>query len=268
MAASPEWNFAGRLVKRAGALSCLLDAASGETVEPGEVTQRIMAFAKGYRAAGLKPGDRILIGCALSPSSSLAYLGAMYAGLVAVPIEERMLGSSIEIYLESTGAKAVWMERGLPDSGICKRSVLNLKGGFAEVAGQSTPPEPCEKASLAAFMATSGSTGVPRFVLVSHENLISNTEAIIRSQRLSHDERVMLILPISYCFGASLLHTHLYVGGSVIYDRRFMFPDKVLQAVEHFRCTTFAGVPTVFHVLLRRASLPAKGVPSLRRFLQ
>ena len=55
-------------------------------------------------------------------------------------------------------------------------------------------------------MPTSGSTGVPRLVRVTHGNLIANTEAIIRSQSLGTDERAMLILPLSYCFGASVVH--------------------------------------------------------------
>jgi acyl-CoA synthetase (AMP-forming)/AMP-acid ligase II len=117
-------------------------------------------------------------------------------------------------------------------------------------------------------MATSGSTGIPRFVMVSHGNLIANTEAIIRSQRLTTDERAMLILPVSYCFGASLLHTHLYQGGGVVFDRRFMFPDKVLRAIAQYRCTTLAGVPTAYNVLLRRSNIRRIEMPFLRRFLQ
>ena len=45
----------------------------------------------------------------------------------------------------------------------------------------------------------------------------------------------MLILPLSYCFGASVMHTHLYAGGGVVFDRRFMFPDKVLKSVAELR---------------------------------
>jgi acyl-coenzyme A synthetase/AMP-(fatty) acid ligase len=78
----------------------------------------------------------------------------------------------------------------------------------------------------------------------------------------------MLILPVSYCFGASLMHTHLYRGGGVVFDRRFMFPDRVLQAVAQFDCTTFAGVPTVYNALLRRSNIKRIAMPSLRRFLQ
>jgi len=73
---------------------------------------------------------------------------------------------------------------------------------------------------------------------------------------------------VSYCFGASVLHTHLYQGGGVVFDRRFMFPDKVLQSMAQLSCTTFAGVPTVYNVLLRRSNLRGTDLSCLRRFLQ
>jgi acyl-coenzyme A synthetase/AMP-(fatty) acid ligase len=117
-------------------------------------------------------------------------------------------------------------------------------------------------------MATSGSTATPRLVKVSHGNLIANTEAIIRSQRLRNDERALLILPVSYCFGASVLHTHLYQGGAVVFDSRFMFTDKVLRALAQYGCTSFAGVPTAYQILLRRSNIRTIPLPSLRRFLQ
>jgi acyl-coenzyme A synthetase/AMP-(fatty) acid ligase len=104
--------------------------------------------------------------------------------------------------------------------------------------------------------------------MVSHGNLIANTEAIIRSQRLGPDETAMLIMPVSYCFGASVLHSHLYQGGGVVFDSRFMFPDKVLQALGKYDCTTFAGVPTVYNILMRRSNVRSMALPSLRRFLQ
>jgi len=266
--ASAESNFAGRLVKRLGPGSCLIDAATGRTISPEELPRLIASHGAALISAGLTPGDRVLIGCSLSPASTLAYLGAMYAGVVAVPVEERTLTASITPLIEVTGARAVWTEAGIQLSDINGRSVLCLRGEIAKDAPTTMPPAPCLDSDLAALMATSGSTGIPRFVMVSHRNLIANTEAIVRSQQLSNDERALLILPISYCFGASLLHTHLYRGGSVVFDRRFMFPDKVLQAIAQFGCTTFAGVPTVYNVLLRRSNIRQIAMPSLRRFLQ
>jgi acyl-CoA synthetase (AMP-forming)/AMP-acid ligase II len=266
--ATSELNFAGRLLKRLSPSSCLIDAATGRSTSPGDLSKLIVANAASLVSAGLTKGDRLLIGCSLSPASALVYLGAMYAGLVAVPVDDRTLNASAATLAESTGAKAVWTEASLRERNADKLSVLTLQGDLTKDGSEVMPSVPCEESDLAALMATSGSTGTPRFVMVSHGNLIANTEAIIRSQHLASKERAMLILPVSYCFGASVLHTHLYQGGSVVFDRRFMFPDKVLQSIAQFDCTTFAGVPTVYNVLLRRSNIRKIAMPALRRFLQ
>jgi len=265
--ATVEDNFAGRLVKRLGPCSHLIDAATGVTVLPEDLPRLIMGFGASLRSAGLGKGDRLLIGCSLSPSCTLVYLGAMYAGLVPVPVDDRTVRASAAMLLEATGAKAVWTETGLRDETL-KKSILCLHGELDKDALEMMAPAACVDSDLAALMATSGSTGVPRFVMVSHRNLIANTEAIVRSQRLAGDETAMLILPPSYCFGASVLQSHLYQGGSVVLDRRLMFPDKVLGATAQFGCTTFAGVPTVYNMLLRRSNLRQITLPRLRRFLQ
>ncbi len=268
VAATPEHNFARRLVERLGPRSYLIDAATGVAICPDDLPRLIAAYGTSLRSAGLRQGDRVLIGCSLSPASTLVYLGAMYAGLVAVPVEDRAVSASAAMLLKATGAKAVWTEAGLRGGAIAKESILYLQGDLAKDAPKMMAPAACADSDLAALMATSGSTGVPRFVMVSHGNLIANTEAIIRSQQLGSDERAMAILPVSYCFGASLMHTHLYQGGGVVFDRRFMFPDKVLNAMAQLGCTTFAGVPTAYNVLLHRSNIRHIAMPSLRRFLQ
>ena len=266
--AAAESNFAGQLLKRLGKGSYLIDAATGVEIRPQELPWLIAAYGTALRSAGLREGDPLLIGCSLSLSSALVYLGAMYAGLVAVPVEDRAVRDSASMLLKATGAKAVWTESGLRAEWIQEGSIVCLQGDLTTEIREVMPPAACEASALAALMATSGSTGVPRFVMVTQGNLIANTEAIIRSQQLASDERAMLILPVSYCFGASVLHTHLYQGGGVVFDRRFMFPDKVLQSMAQLDCTTFAGVPTVYNVLLRRSNLRQTDLPRLRRFLQ
>ncbi len=268
MTANVEWNFAGRLVQRLGPHTCFIDAATGREIGSEQLPRVIARFGASLISSGLKAGDRLLIGCALSPSSALVYLGAIYAGLVAVPVDERTLIASAPMLVEATGAKAVWSEAGLGREVASNVPVLCLQGDLDSDTDETMAPAACTASDLAALMATSGSTGVPRFVMVSHENLIANTEAIIPSQGLGNDERALLILPVSYCFGASVMHTHLYQGGSVVFDRRFMFPNKVLQSIARYKCTTFAGVPTVYNVLLRRSDVRKIPQSSLRRFLQ
>ena len=262
-----ECNFAGQLVRRLGSLSYLIDAATGEVISPSDLPRLISSFGAAFLSAGLKKGDRVLIGCHLSPSSGIAYLGAIYAGLVPVPVEDRMLTASGDMLVQESSARAVWTEKDLPFK-LREKSIPHLHGYLADKTSQIIPPVACSQNDLAVLMATSGSTGVPRFVMISHGNLTANTEAIIRSQNLADDERAMLVLPLSYCFGASVFHTHLYQGGGVVFDRRFMFPDKVLRAIDQYGCTTFAGVPTVYNILLRRSNIKSIAMPSLRRFLQ
>jgi acyl-CoA synthetase (AMP-forming)/AMP-acid ligase II len=246
----------------------LIDAATGDTIEPSDLPRLISSSAAAFLSAGLRKGDPVLLGCALSPPSSIAYLGSMYAGLVPVPVEDRTLAASGSDLLQKTGAKAVWTEKDQPPRWLSNGTIPHLHGYVADAATEVSPPVPCTENDLAVLWATSGSTGAPRFVMISHGNLTANTEAIIRSQHLGHDERAMLILPLNYSFGASVLHTHLYQGGGVVFDRRFMFPDKVLRAIDKYGCTTFAGVPTVYNILLRRSNLKTIPMPSLRRFLQ
>jgi acyl-CoA synthetase (AMP-forming)/AMP-acid ligase II len=278
-----EWNFAGRLVERLGPGSCLIDAAARHTICAEDLPRLIAGYGARFLSAGLRKGDGVLIGCSLTTSTALVYLGAMYAGLVAVLVEDREVRESAAKLLEVTGAKAVWTETKVRAGGNDKSPVCWLQGeldhgelGQGELdqseLGREVrtmiPPADCVAGDLAALMATSGSTSAPRFVMVTHGNLIANTEAIIRSQGLASDDRAMLVLPLSYCFGASVLHTHLYQGGGVVLDRRFMFPDKVLQAIGEFSCTAFAGVPTVYNVILRRSNIRQVAMPGLRRFLQ
>ena len=260
-----EANFAGRLVQRLGQASSLTDAATGQTISSSELPGLIRGFAAGLLASGLRPGDRFLVRCEISPPSAIAYLGAMYAGIVPVPIEERLFANGGDQLIQKARLKAVWSAKGGVES---VGGVRSIHGLFESASSESLPPHASDETELAALMPTSGSTGMPRLVMISHGNLTANTEAIIRSQNLGSAEKAMLIMPISYCFGASVMHTHLYQGGGVVFDSRFMFPDKVLDAINSHSCTSFAGVPIVYNVLLRRSNLKSIPLPGLHRFLQ
>jgi acyl-CoA synthetase (AMP-forming)/AMP-acid ligase II len=265
---SREWNFAGRLVDRLGENSALIEAGTGKALRAPEIAELIVGFAAGFLSNGLRASDRVLISCSLNPASALAYLGAMYAGCVPILVDERTHATSGEALVAKANAKAAWTPKTLQWDWARKNGFLQMEGDFDPRPADSLQASPCGKDDLAALMPTSGSTGVPRLVMVSHGNLIANTEAIIRSQHLASDEKAMLIMPVSYCFGASILHTHLYQGGAVVFDSRFMFPDKVLQAIHSYGCTTFGGVPTVYNILLRRSHIGSIALPGLRRFLQ
>jgi acyl-CoA synthetase (AMP-forming)/AMP-acid ligase II len=136
---------------------------------------------------------------------------------------------------------------------------LDSSGSGFEAPAASAGPD-----DLAALMFTSGTTGQPRGVMVSHRNIIANTESIIQCLSLTDQDRVMTVLPFHYCFGASLLHTHLRVGGSLMLDPRFQYSESILQRMIRRGCTGFAGVPSHYQLLLRNSDLRNKVFPRLR----
>ncbi len=121
---------------------------------------------------------------------------------------------------------------------------------------------------LAAIIYTSGSTGEPRGVMLTHRNFTANARSIVSYLSLQASDRVMCVLPFYYVYGLSLLHTHLAVGGSVVIENRFVFPNVVLKAMHEQAVTGFAGVPSTFALLLHRSDLDSWSCPSLRYVTQ
>jgi acyl-CoA synthetase (AMP-forming)/AMP-acid ligase II len=117
-------------------------------------------------------------------------------------------------------------------------------------------------------MLTSGTTAKPRLVMVSHRNIVANTESIIESLGLTRDSRIMAVLPLFYCFGTSLFHTHLRVGGSLVLGDSFAYPEVALDLLQATECTGFAGVPSTFQTLLRNSSVRERAFPTLRSVQQ
>ena len=150
--------------------------------------------------------------------------------------------------------------RALPDP-LTKANFTEIMSTAANARTSALTVDPND---LAALMFTSGSTGKPRGVMVSHRNITANTESIISYLGLTEADRIMTVLPFHYCFGASLLHTHLRVGASLVVDSRFMYPEVILHRILETKCTGFAGVPSHFQILLRNSSMTKRTFPNLR----
>jgi len=118
--------------------------------------------------------------------------------------------------------------------------------------------------TLAVILFTSGSTGKPKGVMLSHHNIHWNTSSIVEYLELTEKDRMMVVLPFSYCYGASWLHSLVKIGGQNVLNNRFMFPGKVLDEMIEKKCTGFAGVPSTFQILLRRSALKKMKFPDLR----
>ncbi len=121
---------------------------------------------------------------------------------------------------------------------------------------------------IASIVYTSGSTGKPRGVTLTHLNIVSNTHSIVDYLQLTNQDRIMVILPFYYIYGKSLLNTHFFVGGSVVIDNRFTFPNAVLKTMVEQEVTGFSGVPSTFSILLNHSNFRTITFPSLRYMTQ
>jgi long-chain acyl-CoA synthetase len=126
----------------------------------------------------------------------------------------------------------------------------------------------CIDIDIASIVYTSGSTGKSKGVVLDHLNIVSNTRSIVEYLRLTADDRVMVVLPFYYIYGKSLINTHYFVGGSVVLDNRFAYPNVILDTMNQTEVTGFAGVPSTFMILLHRSSIKDYKFSTLRYITQ
>ena len=122
--------------------------------------------------------------------------------------------------------------------------------------------------SPAAVLFTSGTTGAPKGILLTHGNLRANALDIVESLSLGADDRVMAVLPFTYAYGSSVLLSHLACGGRVVIQRGFAFPEAVMESMSRERVTGFAGVASTFALLLSRVNVGNHDLSALRYVTQ
>ena len=120
---------------------------------------------------------------------------------------------------------------------------------------------------LALLLSTSGSTGVPKLVRLSRRNLDANTASICEYLRLTAADRAITTLPLSYCYGLSVLHTHLAAGASIVLTDHSVTEAEFWRLFHQTQPTGLAGVPHTFE-LLDRAGFDGMQLPSLRYVTQ
>ncbi|MCE5267561.1 MAG: AMP-binding protein [Planctomycetaceae bacterium] len=224
----------------------------------------------GQLLAAADRGARVGLLAENGPFFVAAYLGAIRAGLCAVPLPTDCSEAAFSRIVASTGIKRLLVSARLHGRISPWANRLGIETLMESPVPPQADPWSCPpadvdpRADLAAIMWTSGSTGEPKGVMVTHHNILVNTADIVGYTGIGRDDRVMAILPFHYCFGTSLLHTHLMAGGSLVINNRFLFPEKVLDEMQEKSCTGFAGVPATYQILLRKTRFSQRQFPALR----
>lgn len=265
----------------------------------GELAERVTAFAGQLAASGIGRGDRVVLALPNTPATVVAGLALHALGATAVEVN-REWGAEVlsGIVAQSRARQAVvwgrdartwgkvtaerplerlWAVHGgalppalLGDLGAAPASLLLEDGRVDPALGRAPAPPSAglQPEAPALILYTSGSTGRPRGVVQTFRNVDANTRSIVEYLGLGPEDRALVILPLYYCYGRSVLQTHLFAGGSLFLDGRFAFPRVVLEAIASEGCTGFAGVPLTFEIIRRQVDVATIPMPRLRYLTQ
>lgn len=120
---------------------------------------------------------------------------------------------------------------------------------------------------LALLLSTSGTTGSPKLVRLSYQNLISNASSISEYLNLNSSEKAISSLPMNYSFGLSIINSHLFVGGAIVMTMESITQRGFWDLFKTFKVTSLSGVPYTFDILKKFRLLNAD-LPSLKIITQ
>ncbi len=248
---------------------------SGKRWTYGQLENIANRLARLLQEQGVSRGDRVAIHLNNSAALVASIFGVLKAGGVFVPVNRATKIEKLAFILNNCAAVALitdvrainqgLSERLLPavDSlrslVVCKSDETAPKShetrwhGFDVNAGDAPIASPAVMnidVDLACLIYTSGSTGEPKGVMCDHSNVVFVTESIVRYLRNTETDTVLNVLPLSFSYGLYQLLATFYTSATLVLEESFAFPAEVLQTMARERVTGFAGVPTIYSVIL------------------
>ena len=238
----------------------------------GELSEQVSALASFLATAGLQREHRVGILLENSPEYVAAYYGVLAAGGVAVALNTAARAVDLANWIRHS--RAAWLIADAAHGELAALLTHLPEEVGAIIVGEysgdrrastswhealatklTTLPTIVADRSLAAIVYTSGTSGQPKGVMLSHRNLAANVQSILDYLEIVADDRAMNVLPFYYSYGNSVLHTHLSVGACVVLENNLVYPHRVLEQMVSRRVTSFAGVPSTYALLLNRTKL-------------
>lgn len=244
-----------------------------------ELSNRIAGFLV---AKGIKKQDRVAICCINSPLFIASYIGILKAGATVVAINYLLNPEEIRFILSDSKTTGLiyheFFENNIANI-LESDDMLKVK----IVLGQTKKPEVCafsyiisqtnacfepikvnQNEDLAAILYTSGTTGKPKGVMLSHRNLLFDVSAIISSIPVSESDVFISVLPMFHAFGATAcMLVPFSIGGCIVAIPGFN-PEYIITSIKETRATIFIGVPSMYVLLTRAAEKIQWDFSSLR----
>ena len=286
-------NFPG-LVKRAAVEFAGIEAISdGDfSCDYAEMGRRINECAAALVASGIEPGDAVGVWAPNSWEWVVAGMSVFEAGAVLVPVNTRFKGREAAYILEKAKVKLLFTVVGF----LGNDYVSDLRGSGVEVDGLEeiivlrgdTPPDTVSfsdflqrntggqaeeldrrrsqitGSDLGLIMFTSGTTGLPKGVMVEHGPIIRSFGHTAREMGMKAGDRMIVINPFFHAFGFNGAIVPCFMYGATIVPHPIFDVPRVLQRIQDERITVFPGPPALFQGLLNHPEMEQYDTSSLR----
>ncbi|MHB8666515.1 MAG: class I adenylate-forming enzyme family protein [Burkholderiales bacterium] len=251
----------------------------GKAISYGALDVCASALAASIRANGVRRGERIALYLPNIPAFILAYLAGQKAGAIVVSINSMFKPDEVKYILNDCGAKVVFTTAELlPNlprrecpaveyTVICEGRVSGeiVLGDWLAAGTPSFKTENMAADDPAALLYSSGTTGFPKGVTLTHNNIVTNTRAAVNCSGHGSADRLAIFLPLFHVFAQNyIMNAGFVAGATLVLFRRFV-PDVVLDAIERERVTMFFAVPTIYIALLG-ANVPKQKLASIRYY--
>ncbi len=256
----------------------VLKADDGRVFSFADIDRISAQFARHLDSLGVQVGDRVSAQVKKSPENLCLYLACLRAGYVFHPLNMGYQQAELAHFLNDAEPKVVICDSQqiamlgdvAQQAGV--ESVLTLdgdgSGNFAEGAtsqGDSWITVPSGKDDLAALLYSSGTTGAPKGIMLTHGNLLSNAQALITAWGFTEQDCLLHALPIFHVHGLFVATgCALLSGGSMRWLTHF---DAKQVTSELPKCTVMMGVPTYYTRLLAEPSFSASACANMRLFI-
>ena len=235
-----------------------------------EALNLIEAVSRWLYGKGIRRGDRVAVSGKNAPEWTVAFLSVLFSGGVVVPVDHQLKTEEVESLIKASGARILFIDEDKHDHFTGNKggleTIISLKKEIGtyiyDLDGPEAKIDRAAETDLAAILFTSGTTGIPKGVMLSHKNLVSDCYLAQGTPLIVlHTDVFYAILPIhhSYTMLAVFIET-ISTGAEVVFGKK-MATGQILKDLKEAKITMLLGVPMLFNKVLAgiMRGLKAKG---------
>jgi len=234
--------------------------------EPGRITLtynealvRIEAVARWLHNKGIRKGDKVAVTGKNAPEWCVVYLGILFAGATVVPIDYHLKNEETDALIKASYSKILFVDEEKHEiysknpAGL--KEVISLKKGVGtyvyDIDGPEAKIEEAAESDLAAILFTSGTTGIPKGVMLTHQNLVSDCYLAQGAPlHIFHTDVFYALLPIHHAYTMlAVFLESMSVGAEIVFGKK-MVSHVMLKEIKEGNVTMFLGVPILFNKLI------------------